>query len=176
MRHLTRRWKIWLPIVLVIMAVAGGSFAYTYLTATQEIAVTGTGTDIATVTAEGTPSWGALSGQQAGPLPETSLFRITVDSNYTGNLLVSVYLTNSGELATTYQHLNMKMELFDSDGARVGRVEFLTLRNGVVTLQMNYGTGWKAYYLVKITGGSFNTLQGATAGFAPAFYAEVSQR
>ena len=171
-----KRWKIWLPILLVIMAIAGGSFAYTYLTATQQISVSGTGGDIATVTAEGTPSWGALSGQQAGSLPVTSLFRIVVDSNYTGNLLVSVYLTNSGDLVKVYQHLNMKMELVDSLGAEVGRVEFLTLRNGVVTLQMDYGTGWKAYYLVKITGGSFNTLQGVTAGFAPSFYCEVTQR
>ncbi len=174
-----KKWKIWLPILAVVLMIAGGSFAYTYLTATQQISVTGAGGDIATVESYGSPSWGSLAGQQAGNLPNTVLFKITPLASYTGKLLVSVYLTNTGELTPVYQHLNMKTELNDKDGNKVGRIEFLTLENGVVTFEMSYGAGWNSPYYVAITGGSFNTLKGvADSGesFAPAFYAEVRQR
>lgn len=174
-----KKWKIWLPIVLGIMAIAGGGFAYTYLTATQQISVSGAGGDMATVEAWGTPSWPNMVGKKAGTLPETGLFTITPLAGYTGNLLVSVYLTNAGELVYTYQHLNMKMELFDNADAKVGRTEYLTLKNGVIAFEMSYGAGWVSPYRVKITGGSYNTLKGAAGGgesFAPSFYGEVSQR
>jgi len=174
-----KKWKIWSPIVLVIMAIAGGSFAYTYLTATQQISVSGAGGDIATVEAVGSPSWPNMVGKKAGTLPTTTLFRIDPLDGYTGNFLISVYLTNAGELAYCYQHLNMKMEIFDGSDAKVGRTEVLTLKNAVITFEMGYGTGWVKPYYVRITGGSYNTLKG-TAGsgesFAPAFYCEASQR
>lgn len=174
-----KKWKIWLPILLVIMAIAGGSFAYTYLTATQQISVSGAGGDIATVEAYGSPSWGSLAGQQAGTLPTASIFKITPLAGYTGKLLVMVYLTNTGELTPVYQHLNIKTELLDKDDAKIGQIEFLTLKNGVVRFEMSYGAGWNSPYYVRITGGSFNTLKGvADSGesFAPAFYAEARQR
>jgi hypothetical protein len=173
---LKRRWKIYLAI-LAILVITGTSFAYTYLTATQQISVNVAG-DIATVEASGSPSWSGIAGQQAGTLPETTLFKITPLASYTGNLLVTVYLTNTGELVNVYQHLNMKMEIVDNDGNKIGRIEYLTLSNGKVSFVMTYGAGWNSPYYVKITGGSFNTLKG-TAGpgesFSPSFYCEVRQ-
>lgn len=174
-----KKWKIWLPILVIILAIAGGSFAYAYLTATQQISVTGAGGDIATVEAYGSPTWPDMAGQQAGKLPARVLFKITPLAGYTGGLLISVYLTNSGELVNVYQHLNMKMEMNDKDGTKIGRIEYLTLSNGVVRFEMSYGAGWNSPYYVQITGGSFNTLKGvADSGesFSPAFYAEARQR
>jgi hypothetical protein len=174
---LAKKWKLYLAI-LATLVITGANFAYTYLTATQQISVTGAGGDIATVEAYGSPSWGTIAGQQAGTLLETTLFKITPLASYTGDLLVTVYLTNTGELIHCYQHLNMKVEIVDKDGTSVTRVEYLTLRNGEVSFVLYYGTGWNAPYYVKITGGSYNTLKG-TAGsgesFSPSFYCEVRQ-
>ena len=174
-----RKWKIWLPIVLIILAIAGGSFAYTYLTATQTISVSGTGGDIAIVEPDGSPSWPDISGRQAGQLPTVSLFTINPKGDYTGNLLVKLYLTNTGELIHVYQHLNMKIGLFNGSGGQVGRTEYLTLDNGVATIETDYGIGWVGVHKLKVTGGSYNTLKGVAGSgesFAPAFYAEVRQK
>ena len=176
---LTRKRKLCLAVILVTLVITGSSFAYTYLTAIQTISVTGAGADIVTVEYYGSPSWGTMAGRQAGTLPVTSLFKITPLADYTGDLLVTVYLTNAGELIYCYQHLNMKISIYDKDGTRVVPFEFITLENGKARFGMSYGSGWNSPYYVNIIGGSYNTLKG-TAGsgesFSPSFYCEVSQR
>lgn len=164
-------------VILAIVAVA--SFVHAYLTTTQAISVSGADADIAAVEADGSPSWPAMHGNMIGTIETTSLFKVTPDPSYTGDLLISVNLTNADELIKCYRFLMMKIGIFTPADDQVGRTELLTIKNGTVSFELPRGAGWADFYRVKITSGSFHTLKG-TAGagesFSPSFWCEASQR
>jgi len=116
-----------------------------------------------------------------GSVPEGDLFVITPHLEYTGDLLVKIYLTNTGDLLKAYQHLNMKLYLEDSlEAEKTPDYQILSMENGVVLFNIEGGSA--ASYTLKVTGGSYR-LVGANPyewgeGWSetPEFYCEVSQR
>jgi len=157
----------------LLLLVAAISFVYAYLTFLQEINIVGAGGDLAAVEAVGSPAWGMTpAGGQIGSIERTDLFVVTPNANYAGDLQIRLDMTNAGELE--YRFFKARTEVFASDGARVGRAEFVTLRNGAADFPLIYGAGWTSPYTVTITGGSFYYV-GTGAGLSPAFYCQVSQ-
>lgn len=157
--------KSYLILALVVaVALSSGYFAYTYSTASGTIGATGVEGDIVTVEpAAGQPDWnvimadciaywesGGVEGQLSGEVPLGDLFVVTPHSDYTGDLLVKVCLTNTGALNKAYQYLNMELTL---TGA-VDGVQLFTLDNGVATFNLAGGASGSHY--LQLTGGSYS--------------------
>jgi len=173
-----------LGALALVLALTSSMFAYTYTTASATITATGD-SDYAAVSANSTlPSFAInVFGKHRGDVPTGDLFNITPDSDYTGDLLVKVYLTNADELTKTYQHLNMKLQLRGASDNNIGTAghtfQLLSLDNGVATFDMNRYTGtWDIY----LAGGSYTTNPrhpldwGSGSQVEPLLYCEVTQR
>ena len=170
-----------LLIALIALIVIGGStFAYTYTTATASIGVTAIESDFATVTAN-TTSAPTVFGRVAGTWPSGTLFDITPDAQYTGDLVIQVYLVNAGALGRNYQHANISLEFQDSDNATAdeqGTFQLLNLENAEVEFSWENATGNSPYKVV-ITGGSYKLHQWkslAGSSVQPQIWCEVVQR
>jgi len=125
----------------------------------------------------------AYSGAIAlcGDVPTGDLFDITPDDDYTGDLAVKVYLTNTGALVKAYQYLNMKLYLEGSvEAGETPNYRLLTLDNGGVTFNLqDYSPGT---YTLSVTGGSYCLVSRDTAEWeegwtvTPEFYCQILQR
>ena len=174
--------KRFIIIALAVVLVAtGGVFAYTFTTATATIGVTAVESDFAAMAANTTYSAQQVLGKFTGTWSAGTLFDITPDPNYTGDLVVSVYLVNSGALIRQYHHLNMALEFQDSTNVAAdeqGEAQVLNLNNAAVLFTWASGNGTTPYY-VKLTGGSYrmHPWKSLTGGsVAPQLWCEVTQR
>lgn len=175
---------------LLAFALTAGTFAYTWTNASATITATAD-SDYATVTpADSLPSFSTnVFGKYRGTIPSGDVFTITPDANYTGDLEVKVYLTNAADLSKTYQYLNMKLELWDSDDPAVNiyagetghTFQLISIENGVAIFDLEYDAG-TGPYKVKLSGGGYMTNPRSpidwNAGYevAPLLYCEVTQR
>ncbi len=116
-----------------------------------------------------------------GNVPTGDLFDITPDDDYTGDLAVNVYLTNTGNLTKAYDYLNMKLYLEDSvEAGETPGYRMLTLENGGVTFNLqDYSPGT---YTLSVTGGAYCLVSMNTDNWesgwtvTPEFYCEILQR
>jgi len=174
--------KKFLIIALVaVLAATGGAFAYTFTTATATIGVTAIESDFATVAANTTYSAPEVLGKFTGTWSPGTLYDITPGPNYTGDLVINVYLVNAGALIRQYHHLNMALEFQDSTNTTAdeqGEVQVLNLQNAGVLFTWAYSADNQTYY-VKLTGGSYrmHPWKSLTGGsVAPQLWCEVTQR
>jgi hypothetical protein len=166
----------------LVLALAGSAtmFAFTYTSASTSITATSGGSDFATVTANNTVSAFDVFGSYRGAIGSGNLFNVTPASSYTGDLEVSVYLTNLDDLSKTYSTFLMKVELTDNTGTPVDMESIekpLTLNNSIVTFQCDGLTGGQTYY-IKTTGGIYSAFPWAfvsSSVYGPTLYAEVGQ-
>lgn len=174
--------KKFLIIAIVAALVAtGGVFAYTFTTATATIGVTAIQSDFANVTANTTYTAPDVFGTYTDTWDAGTLFDIVPHEDYTGDLVIHVYLVNTGELIRQYHHLNMTLEFQDSTGTAIDEREMeqvLTLQNADVTFYWNSGNGTTPYY-VELTGGGYRlhkwkTLTGGSV--QPQLWCEITQR
>jgi len=109
------------------------------------------------------------------------LFEITAHDDYSGDLLVRVYLTNTGNVTKAYQSLNMELYLEDSvEAGETPNYQLFTLENGVAIFNLVGITGGS--YTLSVTGGDYTLTsrepdewdEGWTA--TPELYCEVTQR
>jgi len=120
--------------------------------------------------------------QLCGDVPTGDLFDVIPNANYTGDLAVKVYLTNTGALVKAYQYLNMKLYLEGSvEAGETPNYRLLALDNGEVTFHLeNYTPG--NTYTLSVTGGSYCLVSTDSsqwqAGWSvePEFYCQVMQR
>jgi hypothetical protein len=116
-----------------------------------------------------------------GEVPHGNLYDITPHEDYTGDLLVKLYLTNTAELLKAYKYLNMKVYMANTlEAEKTPDYQILSIETGVV--QFNIEGGSAASYSVEITGGSYRLISdnpdewGAGWNITPEFYCEVGQR
>ncbi len=117
----------------------------------------------------------------SGNLSTGSLFTITPNENYTGDLSVKVYLVNTGNLTRAYQSLNMNIYLEGSvEAGQIPNYRLLTLEKGVVTFWLdNAGSGTRT---LSVTGGTYTLTSREPSEWeadwtvTPEFYCEVTQR
>ena len=109
---------------------------------------------------------------------EGDLFVISPNPSYTGDLVVNVYLTNTGALIKAYQYLNMKLYLEGSVEAPDYRL--LAPENGVATFNLENCAGGS--HTLSVIGGSYcldsRDSDEWEAGWTvtPEFYCEATQR
>ncbi len=186
--------------MLLAFIVTAGTYAYTYsITATTEFGVTQAGGGIATwEPASWEPDWysvlaglsddhghgkkGKKKGKIKGEVPDGDLIVVTTHPDYTGDLMVKVYLTNTGDLVKAYQYLNIKLYLNGSTEAQQEPgYQLLTLDNGAASFNLE-GSAGGGSHTVTIIGGSFGLISdnpdkwedGWTV--VPEFYGEVGPR
>jgi len=117
----------------------------------------------------------------SGDVPTDGLFDITPDANFTGDLAVKVYLTNTGDLVKAYQYLNMKLYLEGSvEAGETPNYQLLTLDNGEATFNLkDYAPGT---YTLSVTGGSYGLVSTDSSVWevgwtvTPEFYCLIMQR
>ncbi len=161
-----------LTALLVALVVSGGTFAYTASVVAYDDSgsALNLGSDaFASVTAGSTITWTDNVTQDTPvdvPAGDT-LFTVAGSDNYTGSLQVTVYLTNTDELAQCYQFLNMKITPTGGTPSAL----LLTLENGEVTYKVASASAGN----VALNGGSGHTVIdfGADAEVEPNFWLEV---
>jgi hypothetical protein len=178
----SRRPMVLLGAFLLVLAITGGMFAYTQTTQLATITVGGGGTDFVTLTANATPNYTVL-GNFRGTIPTAIMFDVTRDSNYTGDLVVDVYLNNPDDLETDYKSWMMRVQLTDAAGNPVdtqAKTEIISLDKPFATFEidvgvnMTSGTGYSAY--IECDGGSYKTFgHGWITPEQPQIYANVVQ-
>lgn len=173
--------KRFLIIALVAALLStSGVFAYTWITATATIGVTAIDSDFATIEAQ-TITAPTVFGKFTGTWPSSTLFTVTPDPAYTGDLVITVYLVNTGALTRYYQHINMALEFQDSTTTKVDEqaiTQVLNLQNAEVQFYYTYGSGTSPYH-VQLTGGGFrlHPWKAITDGsIQPMIWVEVTQR
>lgn len=129
-----------------------------------------------------TPTWSPVMGDP-GSITAGDIYYIDTTS-YTGDVIISVYLTNPDELHTDYSYLNMNVSVwfYDTDhwaqaslsGGGTGDTsgKYLTLNNGY----LSFIVAGNAEYCVSVDGGEYyciDTTEDATHSLDPAFYMEV---
>ena len=109
------------------------------------------------------------------------LFEITPHPEYTGDLLVKVYLTNTANIIKAYQYLNMKLYVANSlEADKTPDYQVLSMENGVVLFNIEGGTAEN--YTMEVIGGGYRLISddpyewGEGWSVTPEFYCEVSQR
>jgi len=100
--------------ILLALAVTGGLFAFTYTTRSQTITVTAASADFGTVTTNSSPTAYTLVGRARGAVGAATLFNVSTDANYTGDVEVQVSLANPDELTEDYSFWMIRLELTDS--------------------------------------------------------------
>ena len=173
--------KILLIALVALPVITGGMFAYTFTTATATIGVAAPTSDFANITAGSGITAPTVFGKFTGTWPSSTLFDITPTTNYTGDLVISVYLVNAGELIRQYHHVNMSVEFQDSTNSTAdeqGTIQVLNLQNAEAQFTWENGTGTGPYKVV-LTGGGyrlhpFKTLTGGS--YQPQIWCEVTQR
>jgi len=173
--------RIILIALVALLVVTGGMFAYTFTTATATIGVVAPTSDFANITANSSITAPTVFGKFTGTWPAATLFTITPDPSYTGDLVIRVSMVNTGQLIRQYQHINMSLEFTDNASAAAdeqGTIQVLNMENAEVLFTWSNGTGTSPYK-VELTGGGyrlhpFKTLSGGS--YQPQIWCEVTQR
>jgi len=116
-----------------------------------------------------------------GEVPSGDLYDITPHEDYTGDLLVKLYLTNTASLLKAYQYLNMKVYMANTlEAEKTPDYQVLSIETGVVLFNIEGGSA--ETYTIEVTGGSYRLISddpdewGAGWNIVPEFYCEVGQR
>ena len=172
--------KILLIALAALLVVTGGMFAYAFTTATATIGVTAPTSDFANITANSSITAPTVFGKFTGTWPSSPMFTIEPNDDYTGDLVIKVYLVNTGQLIRQYHHLNMTLQFTDNTGAPAdeqGEIQVLNLQNADVLFTWN-GTGGSPF-TVDLTGGGFRLHPFKTftdGSYQPQIWCEVTQR
>jgi hypothetical protein len=116
-----------------------------------------------------------------GNTPTGDLYIVYPNTDYTGDLAVYTYLTNTENLTRSYQDLNIRLYLEGSvEAGQTPNYRLLTMDNGVAAFFLN--DGGSDNHTLSVTGGNYTLNSRDTseweAGWTvtPEFYLEVIQR
>jgi len=137
--------KILLIALAVAFVISTGTFAYTYTTAAGTIGIAEPTGDVATSNATPTqPDWDSILDDLSsdnithGNMPTGDLFTITPEPTYSGDLMVNLYLNNTGNLTKAYRYFNMEIYMSGSDEAEeTPDYRMLTMQNGQTALTLH---------------------------------------
>jgi len=174
--------RLLIGVSAVVLIVSAGIFAYTQPIASAKISVSAPASDFANITsADLTGLAPTVFGKYTGTWLAGKLFTVTPGTEYSGDLVMRVYLVNSGALARYYEFINMTVAFWDSTDAfadEQGIAQLLTIRNSEVLFRWVNGTG-TGPYKIQLTGGSYSMypwkpLSGGSV--QPQRYCEIFER
>jgi len=168
-----KKWQLIAGVVLALV-VSSGLYAFSYTATTATMDVTVADAEIATAAPSATqPGWNSIltppgSFPLMGEVPSDDLFDITPSAEYSGDLAVKVYLTNTGDLVKAYDYLNMKLYLDGSvEAGETPDYRLLTLQNGEANFNMQDIAGisgtWTQTSQSDFQGGTLNQVDAITS-------------
>jgi len=179
----SRRGLVLLGAFLLVLAVTSGLFAYTALTDTAVIDVTAVQTDFGDVTTNTTgqaETAYTFLGKIRDKIPAGTLFNVTQDANFTGDVEVLAHLANADELSQDYTFWMLRLELVSSDNTSKQDIDtstqVLSLDSPVVSFGCDNLTG--NTYFVRCQGGSYRARghgHGAFGEYDPLIFCEILQ-
>jgi hypothetical protein len=146
--------------LIVLLLVTGGTFGGAWFTGTNTGSAT-TEADFANVSGNTTFSITDVHGGEIGNVTaQSTVFDLGVDNTYTGDLLVRIYMVDSGNLLSTFEDLQLKMNV-TSSGATItpSSYQLLTLETDSVYFKVTGYTPANGI-LVDIDGGSYHAQPG----------------
>ncbi len=161
----SRRGLFFAGAVMLALVITGGLFARGATTATVTLTLSGK-SDFAAVVAAGSPPTWNVWGSYKGNMTAGDLFTITPETDFTGDMVALITLTNAHDLIEAYRLMVFEIEIYDSAGtpAQVGTTEYLTMAKGDMSIVIEQ-TGFTAPYTVQIISGFYITDRGGwTAG------------
>lgn len=163
-----------LGALALALVITGGMFAGAWFSAANDGSIT-TEADFADVSATALTITD-VQGGESGNVTAQTIFTITPAGNYTGELLVTVYLTNAPDLTSTFESLQLKVKsAFQGDGLELDDWQIISLDNESVIIPVTGYTG--GAFLVTVVGGTWHAQPGIeTNDPALGLYCEVSQR
>ncbi len=175
----SRKGLFFIGAILLAAAITGGIFAYGATTATITLGLTAD-SDFAEVVPESPgPSWNVW-GSYKGSVDTGTLFTITPDGDWTGDMSTILTIANAQDLVAAYRILVFEIEVWDAldNPADGSTTEYLTLGKGDIDIEFTQGTAGP--YTVELTGGFYITHRGSPSWTAnaedPSIYCQVLQR
>jgi hypothetical protein len=163
--------------LLLALAITGGVFAYGFVGGMVIPFPAGVGHPLfANVTSLTPTGIGNVSAGTWGNITERSLANITRHANYTGDMTFRVHLVDAGDLARSFQHLNLRMNItalatpFPAPTERL-----ITLHNAEATFDVG-GFPGSRNYTVWLVHGSFHALATVDTHLPLLFYIDVTPR
>ena len=172
-RNTKKRFYLIAALVLVLV-LSGGLYAYAYTTAVETISIANPTGDIATCNETATqPDWDSVTDNLSenttcGEVPTGDLFTITPNTAYSGDLVGSVYLTNTASLIKAYQYLNMEVYVEGSESANeTPNYRLLSLQNGQANFSLEgfqpTSGNWTQTSQADFVGGTLNQVDTTTS-------------
>ncbi|MFC1916021.1 hypothetical protein ACFLW4_04925 [Chloroflexota bacterium] len=117
----------------------------------------------------------------SGNTPTGDLFEVTAHDDYSGDLQVGIYLTNTDSLQKAYDYLNMELYLEGSEEAgETPNYQLLNLTDGVATFNLVGISGGS--YTLSVNGGTYQLRSREVSEWEEGYtvtlelYCEVAQR
>jgi hypothetical protein len=146
--------------LLLALAITGGVFAYGFVAGWVTLPAVAQ-PPFANVTPFAPLTIGNVSAGTWGNISTRLLANVTRPAHYTGDLTMRVYLVNAEELARSYEHLNLRMDILIA-GVVTPPERLLTLHNAQVAFDV-LGVGVARNYTVRLVHGSFHALTSVEA-------------
>lgn len=171
----SKRSLFLLGTLALALVLTGGVFAGTWFNVANDGTVT-TEADYASVSAT-TLSITDVQGGELGNVAAQTIFTITSEANYTGDLLVTVYLANAPDLVATFESLQLKVKsAFQGGGLELTDWQLLSLDNESVIIPVTGYTGGTAFN-VTVESGTWHAQPDIETNDPDLdLYCEVSQR
>jgi hypothetical protein len=162
--------------LLLALAITGGVFAYGFVGGMITFPA-GVGLPIfANVTLHTPVGMGNVTAGTWGNITGHSLANITRHANYTGDMTFRVHLVEAGDLARSFQHLNLKMNITTLATPHPAPTErLITLHNAEATFDVTGFPGTRNY-TVWLVHGSFHALATVDTSLPLSFYIDVTPR
>jgi hypothetical protein len=176
----SRKGLVLLGSFLLTLIVTGSLFAYTYTTRSATITVNAATADFASISTNATPATIDLKGKVRGAIGDATMFDITGDGNYTGDVEVLVSLANADELSSDYSFWMMRLQLVDASNATAdleGITKIITLDNPTTSFAVDSANISGVTVYVRTPGGSYRTYPFVlgSSGNDPLIFCEVIQ-
>ena len=178
--------------ILLVAVIAGASFAYTQTSASVIANVSNSSSFAHVDTWDNPADWGKYNALPAWTPFEGTAGSITAGDlylidprDYTGDLLVNLYLTNADELVHNYSFLNMQVQAYTAITTTPSYTPtlqdaYLTMSNGYASFNLPGLTQSDQSYVITIDDGSWYCIDGDDSpddrSLSPSFYIEVKQR
>jgi hypothetical protein len=116
-----------------------------------------------------------------GAVPLGALYDVKPAAEYTGDLMVKIYITNTANLLKAYNYLNIKVYVPNTvESEKTPDYQVLSIENGVIVFNIIGGSA--NIYSVQVVGGAYRLNSAEPSDWCedwsvvPEFYCEVSQR